>query len=278
MEITLRRGGPADVEECCRVEALATPKLLYLKDAAEYYFDETRGDLTCAFAGDKLAGFGKLSLLCDGSAWLEALRVDPEFQGMGVGKALYGRFLEEAAELGATAARMYTGVANRVSAGLAARMGFKQVYRGRGMRRGLPETKAALPQGFVRAEPDRACALLVPLAPVYGGFLSLNRTFYALNDQNCRGMAQKGWVWEHPQSGSVAVMGARFLPRRALHIALCEGDVGLCLRLAEHLARRQEAATLEAMFADAYLGLERRLSESGFSAAGDCIVMERRTG
>ncbi len=74
------------MEECCRVEALATPKLLYLKDAAEYYFDETRGDLTCAFVGDRLAGFGKLSLLCDGSAWLEALRVDPAFQGMGVAR------------------------------------------------------------------------------------------------------------------------------------------------------------------------------------------------
>lgn len=77
---------------------------------------------TVAEVDGKIVGIGKLTLLYDGSAWLETLRVDPAYQGNGVGKAIYRRYLEEAAELNAPALRMYTGVKNAVSAGLAGGM------------------------------------------------------------------------------------------------------------------------------------------------------------
>ena len=59
----------------------------------------------------------------DGSVWLEALRVSPEVQGQGVGKRFYQRF--ELAKLrSVNTMRMYTGVNNAKSKGLAEQFGF----------------------------------------------------------------------------------------------------------------------------------------------------------
>ena len=74
----------------------------------------------------------KLTVLPDGSAWLEALRVAPFAQGKGVGKQFYQHFFTVARERGIPSMRMYTGVRNAVSKGLAERFGFRlaATYRG----------------------------------------------------------------------------------------------------------------------------------------------------
>lgn len=69
---------------------------------------------------------GKLTVLFDGSAWLELLRVHPDFQRKGVGRAIYQRYFEQIKALGCPAARMYTGVSNKASAGLAEQFGLKR--------------------------------------------------------------------------------------------------------------------------------------------------------
>ncbi len=276
MEITLKKATLSDLDECYRVEALSTPKLQYLRDVSDLYFKESVGDLTCAYVDGVLAGIGKLTQLYDGSVWLETLRVDPKYQGQGVGKAIYRRYLEEAKELHAPFARMYTGVTNQVSGGLAAYNGFTLAYRGRGMH--LPiDVNAPMLQGFVQADGKRASALLAPLAESYGGFMVFNRTFYAMNDALYSALSDKGWVWENKESQSLVVLGARFQPKTALHIGVIEGDIDACLGLAQNLAKAAGAQKLSTMFVYNHPALEETLTTAGFTAdATDCIVMERR--
>ncbi|NLY36639.1 MAG: GNAT family N-acetyltransferase, partial [Tissierellia bacterium] len=88
MEITLRKATEEDRQQCIWIERSAIKTFSYLDDVWDY-FNSIKGDLTCAYVDGKMAGIGKFTLLYDGSAWLETLRVDPKYQGLGVGKKLY---------------------------------------------------------------------------------------------------------------------------------------------------------------------------------------------
>ena len=64
----------ADLEETLKVESSAirgNPG--YLADAFHYY-QSAKGELSVALKDGKIVGVGKLSILFDGSAWLEVLR------------------------------------------------------------------------------------------------------------------------------------------------------------------------------------------------------------
>ena len=118
MEISTRPFRKDDLSRCLLIEEHTAPKNRYFADVADY-FTTTRGELTVALADGEPAGFGKLTVLFDGSAWLELLRVDPQFQRRGMGMAIYRRYLEQIKDMGCPRAAMYTGVKNVASAALA---------------------------------------------------------------------------------------------------------------------------------------------------------------
>ena len=84
-----------DLEETLKVESSAirgNPG--YLEDAFHYY-QSAKGELSVALIDGKIVGVGKLSILFDGSAWLEVLRVHQDYQKKGVGAAIYKRYFEQ---------------------------------------------------------------------------------------------------------------------------------------------------------------------------------------
>ena len=82
-----------------RIEAGAVRANHYFSDVVDYY-RSTAGELTVACVDGVPVGMGKLTVLFDGSAWLELLRVHPDFQRKGVGRAIYRRYFEEIRALG----------------------------------------------------------------------------------------------------------------------------------------------------------------------------------
>ena len=70
MEISTRPFRKDDLSRCLLIEEHTAPKNRYFADVADY-FTTTRGELTVALADGEPAGFGKLTVLFDGSAWLE---------------------------------------------------------------------------------------------------------------------------------------------------------------------------------------------------------------
>jgi hypothetical protein len=128
--------------------------------------------------------------------------------------------------------RMYTGITNVVSSGLAERYGltlqgtFKgatlQIHAGAGER-----------GEFVPVpDPKEATDLLMPLEGDWMGWLVMNRTFYRLSPALCEDMAKRGMVFRDHKTGSVVTLGARFMPEQALHVGVWGGDPDACLRFA----------------------------------------------
>ena len=218
MQITTRPFQDAELGRCLEIERTAVRSNHYLNDVIDYY-RTTKGEFTLALADSFPAGMGKLTVLYDGSAWLELLRVHPDFQRQGMGKAIYRRYLEQVAAFGCPAARMYTGVKNVASAALAEQFGLHRGPEFRGM--SLPvqdDSFQPQPKPLHLLGGEEAAEYLLPLQEKTGGFLSINHTFYQLNRSTCFGFAAAGWVYGDGE-GSVLVCGARFQPQKALYIA-----------------------------------------------------------
>lgn len=131
MEFTTRAFSAPDLPDCLAIEQAAVRSNHYLADVLDYY-TTTRGEFTVVCAEGKPIGIGKLTVLYDNSAWLELLRVHPQYQRQGAGTAIYRRYFEQLPQLGCGSAAMYTGVKNVASAALAKNFGLQKdsVFRG----------------------------------------------------------------------------------------------------------------------------------------------------
>jgi len=277
MEIVLRKARQEDLESVIRVESKATPNLSYVEAVWDLFTSDDVGEFSVAEADGKVVACGKFTVVPDGSAWLETLRVIPEYQGLGIGKRFYERFYELARSRGVPTMRMYTGLRNAVSKGLAELYGLRlaTTYRGAS----LPCVMGNIPPsggGFRRvSDPERAAALLMPFRERWTGFLVMNRTFFSITPALCSHLAEKGMVYEEPASGSVVTVGARFLPERALHIGVLGGDLDRCLGFALEQGVERGAARLNCDFPPSTVDVQGALVDNGFSLTeSDFIVME----
>ncbi len=271
MNLVLRDMTGHDKEAAESVEREAMERR-YLPEVFYEFLQD--GCFWLAEVGGEAAGCGKFTLLPDGSAWLEVLRVRPRFQGMGVGKAFYRKFFEVAGAKGVKTMRMYTGEKNVVSKGLAERFGFTlaAVLRGMGLDVGLG---GSCPLFQKVMDPERATELLMPLKGEWGRFVVMNRTFYELTPALCRHWCKLGMVYEDPQSGSAIALGARFMADREVHIAAFGGDGEACLSFAQSYALARSVPRLQCMVPPDQQGLLKRLEDFGFTRdIADYIVME----
>ena len=281
MEIALRRARPEDREKLIEVESKSTPNLSYIPEVFDEFISDERGEFIVAEADGEVVACGKFTVVPDGSAWLETLRVVPERQGLGIGKRFYERFFEIARSQGVETMRMYTGVRNVVSRGLAERFGFRLTNTFRGAWLPCESWTGGTSTGDFRVvtDPERATSLLLPHREMWGGFLVMNRTFYALTPALCAYLARRGMVYEETVGGSVIALGARFMPERALHIGVYEGDAGACLGFAARECRERRVGRLSCLFPASSVELQGELTRRGFRLeASDFLVMEARVG
>ncbi|MCL2497223.1 MAG: GNAT family N-acetyltransferase [Symbiobacteriaceae bacterium] len=282
MSILVRLARYEDRTAAVAAETKAVRGLHYLDDVWDLFFRDQSGELLVGEVEGKVVAVGKYTLLYDSSAWLETLRVDPEYQSRGIGKAFYTRFLERAAFQGVRSLGMYTGTSNQVSKGLAERFGFRlaAAYRGASWKAGAEQGSTPGEQdpwqGFVPLSPGQAVAQLTPLAATWDGHLIMNRTFYPANAATFAGMAREGKVFYHPLSGSICVLGYRFLGERGLHLALAAGDIPRILAFSKARVEQLALPQVTIMFPPAEQKLQEQLLAGGFVLeAADCIVMER---
>jgi ribosomal protein S18 acetylase RimI-like enzyme len=275
--VTLRRASPGDREGVIEVESQATPNLSYLPEVFDLFVTDDLGEFLVAEVDGELVACGKYTILPDGSAWLETLRVKPEYQGEGIGKRFYKRFFEIAQRQDVGILRMYTGVNNVVSKGLAESFGFRQAAR-------FKEAKLPLEQGemdetsktFKRVEDwQRAASLLLSRYENWGEFLVLNRTFYEFNHATCSYLGREGMVYEDPTDEIFIALGARFMPERGLHIPLFGVDMESGLEFAINKGIEGERNNLTCLFPYSSRKIQRTLKNFGFNiGASDLLVME----
>ena len=275
--ITMRKAKPGDRKKAVWVESKSTPNLSYVGDVFDMFVSDEVGDFGVAEVEGEVVGCGKYTIVPDGSAWLETLRVIPERQGMGIGKRFYERWLDLAHRQGVKTMRMYTGVNNVVSKGLAERYGLRLTETFRGAYKPCQaDAELDSTKGFQQVnDPERATSLLMPLSEEWKGFHVMNRTFIKISPALCRDLAEKGMVYEDPETGSVITLGARFQPWKMLHRGVFEGEAEACLGFAMQLGLERGVERLNCDFPTSATDVENSLAEYGFSfTPSDFIVME----
>ena len=274
MKMELRRARPEDREKAAWVESKSTPNLRYLPNVFDMFVSDKVGELSVVLLDGEMIGTGKYTIVPDGSAWLETLRVIPEKQGLGAGKKFYEHWFELARSQGVKTMRMYTGVDNVVSKGLAERFGLRLAGTYRGASK--PCVKDGGEYAFKQVKDQKkATALIMPLREKWGGFLVMNRTFYSITPALCADLAAKGMVYEDPKTRSVITLGARFMPEQALHVGVFSGDPAACLGFAAQRCAEIGAARLSCLFPPTAADTQAALTGHGFQLdKSDQIVME----
>jgi len=273
MNIVLRRARPEDREKVAWVESKSTPNLSYTPHVFDMFVDDRVGEFSVEELDGELVACGKYTIVPDGSAWLETLRVVPERQGLGLGKRLYEHWLELAHAQGVKAMRMYTGVTNVVSSGLAERYGLTLQGTFKGATLHI-HAGAGVRGGFIPVpDPKEATDLLMPLEDEWVDWLVMNRTFYRLSPALCEDMAKRGMVYADPKTGSVVTLGARFIPEQALHVGVWGGDPDACLRFAAWKAAERGVPQLSCYHEETATRIGKELARNGFKFdASDYIV------
>ena len=274
MEVTVRRLNPSEVEEAVRVEEAAMKGYGYLRDVADLFFPDEVGPMLGAFSGEKLVGIAKYTVLPDHTAWLETLRVDPEYQRQGVGRQLYEEFVRLSHKLNVPSMAMYTGLKNIPSYSLARVFGLDTAGRYREFQLDLAgRTAPAQVAAFEPVGEEEACQLLGPLCEKYEHFLIFNRTFMHMNKDIFAAMAREGKVYIDRESGSFMAFGNRFLEKRSVQIAMMAGDYEKCMDYAVKAGLEKGVPQVVTMAPISDEGLQKVITDYGFHAAADLQVM-----
>ncbi len=262
----------AVLPEVAEVEALTMGNYVYAETAWNYFWN-TPGSFLCAYEGDKMVGIAHLAVLPDQAGWFEVLRVLPEYQNQGVGKALYEKAIDLCQNrYHCVSLSMYTGRRNVRSSGLAERYGLENVYDHKEYNLEVDGPKDN--HGFRYADWRRATELALPLAEEYGNFISVNRTWYRINVPNIRMMADKAYFYENDE-GSFVCVGTRFQHGAKLFVLMLGGNYRDGLDFAVNLAAAQNIPTVTCTFTAVNTKLEEALIEYGFTLLGDIITRER---
>jgi ribosomal protein S18 acetylase RimI-like enzyme len=302
--ITTRAAQAQDRERCLWIEAGATPNLRYINDTWDLFTRSAQDELILAELDGTPCGFGQFTKLYGSYGWLEALRVHPDFQGQGLGKAIYKRYLEKMAEVDVGAIGMYTGVTNAVSKGLAERFGLSVRGQFAEYTKAVPTDGADIlgaanvssatdipsnsgtpsnsdasngsdiaTDGFRQVAAADGEALLAPHYAQMGGFVAVNRTFFPVRAGLGENFAARGWLFADEEDNLLCA-GARFQPEKALHIAFLHGDGDKLLRFAAKLARRSGAALLNAARSSGDEAQALLFTQQGFTRAkGEIITL-----
>ena len=118
---------PARAEDRAALEAIAAQTW----DGADYLprvFDDwlAEGDFFVAEWHGQTVGAAKLSRLSEGEWWMQGLRVDPAFQGRGIGRMLHHFLVNRARQVGTGEIRFSTASTTRAIHRLARETGFRK--------------------------------------------------------------------------------------------------------------------------------------------------------
>lgn len=276
MQFTCRKATREDLPRLAEIEKKSVSGGYYLVDCYDEFLDPARGELVVGVDENGVPqGFGHVALLHDGSAWLECLRVDPAAQKMGCGAAMWVRFVSYCKEKGCSHLGMFTGAKNYPSKVLAERNGLHLDYTSReGSLLREDASQVTLPQGWTRlTDPAAIEKAMLPHQKDYEGYLSLNRTYMRTTGKLYEYLAEKQQVWV--KESSVVVLGARFLPERALFIGWAAGDLEECAALAVAKFLETGLPKLTCICSSQNTALMAALEKQGFTFPSELIVLER---
>ncbi len=123
-EVTVRPARPEDRDEVLSFCRRTFQWGDYIGDVWDRWVADPAGPIFVVVIERRIAGVGKLTMISKKEAWLEGLRVNPDFRGHGVAKALYQATEAAARRRGARVARYATFADNQAIHHLSLRYGY----------------------------------------------------------------------------------------------------------------------------------------------------------
>ena len=99
----------------------------YIPLVWERWLTEADGRLLVTTVSGQPVALGHVVMAAPGEAWLEGLRVDPEYRQTGLATAMTRRLLKETGQLDATVVRLATLASNTAMCRLATGLGFRKI-------------------------------------------------------------------------------------------------------------------------------------------------------
>src|SRR5690554_4823080 len=112
-KIQIRSAQPEDRGQILAISATIGDD--YLGHVLNRWLAEESGEFSVALLGGRIVGYSKFSRLLPGQGWLQGARVDVNFQGQGIGRALTQHQIELAQTRGCATLRMVTDSDNIAS-------------------------------------------------------------------------------------------------------------------------------------------------------------------
>jgi GNAT superfamily N-acetyltransferase len=254
MALEIRPAGPEDqasvVEFCSRIWEGHD----YIPKIWEEWLSDQEGVLLVALWEGKPVSVVRASFYTPGEAWLEGMRVDPDYQGRGIATAVFTELMEAVKKRGARVARLLTSWRNVEVHRMCDHLGFELLFRGRSRFRpleiGVPSGLRSLDEGEFTLARDllarrrigarRTATFFEVTHNLYsvGGGVWLSWGAGRLREHLAAGHV---WVWEEGGAAkAVAVVTPHRRGRPGLYIVgLIEGIGRACSALLDALARRE---------------------------------------
>jgi ribosomal protein S18 acetylase RimI-like enzyme len=239
----------------------------YIPRVWKRWIADTGGRFIVAELEGRPVGIGKVTQASPGEIWLEGLRVDPAYRGLGIARAVNLEVLRTIAHMQPRAVRFCTGATNRASRRMGEEYGFRVVAR---LRYYWQKARKARVRGDLAGKRD--------IGDVYdfiqrSGFLRLTS-----------GLIAEGWVFREfsrgllggyikekrvvviPGAGGIAGVGIYPFEEndRALTLGFADGDdaaIGMLARNCMYLARARNMSNCSV--AVPTRGYARKVEEAG---------------
>jgi ribosomal protein S18 acetylase RimI-like enzyme len=216
----------------------------YIPLVWERWLTEAEGKLLVTTVSGQPVALGHVVMAAPGEAFLEGLRVDPDYRQVGLATAMTRRLLGETSQLGVNVVRLATLASNTTMCRLAAHLGFRKVasfvfYQA--------ETASGKGKAAVKASPKDLPRLLAFLKKSSGlsaiaGLYSTGWRFHRLSADQLRQRLERGMVRAITEKGSttaLAVLEPDF-PGEGLAVSFADGRPDALTALA--LALRAEVS------------------------------------
>lgn len=227
MNIQVREINDADCQRCLEIEKEALPNIIYVDDVWDYFTSRQDGYFLGVEKDGILGGFGKITRLFDDVGWLETLRIHPDYQGQGLGNAMYLEFLEKAHELGFKKLGLYTEDWNFRSESLAEKHGFSKVAEYVDYRKDVDLSLNY--QGSFKLIEDNAEAFISKYYDKLKQLCIINKTFFPAIEGLGKNLTERKWGYLDDDNNFV-VVGYRMQPQKALFLAYYDGDTVILMK------------------------------------------------
>lgn len=127
MALTLRPATLTDKPRILEISSRIWEGEDYIPAVIDEWLAAENSELALVLLDDQVIAFARFTWLLPGYGWIEGLRTDPAYQGLGAGKALTRYFLNKARQAGAQRIGLSTYVENYASLHIIESHGFRRV-------------------------------------------------------------------------------------------------------------------------------------------------------